>query len=143
MVKQKKIKRLFRELGYEFEGQIDQGGEAKVYKFKNEQSDYAIRIIDNLNSDRLIRYKQEIKNVQSLSHPNIIKPNYGQLKDGEDNIFYSIMPYYPSNLRKLIPQLENVGKIFDLLIELGEAIKYLHENGIIHRDLKPENILIS
>ena len=143
MVKQKKIKRLFRELGYEFVSEIDQGGEAKVYRFKKEQSYYAIRIIDKLSSDRLVRYKQEIQNVQSLSHPNIIKPNYGQLEDGDDNIFYSIMPYYPSNLRKLIPQLENVGKIFDLLVELGEAIKYIHDNGIIHRDLKPENILIS
>lgn len=143
LVKQKNLKLLFGNLGYEFVSESGQGGEAKVYRFKKEQSDYAIRIIDKLSSDRLVRYKQEIKNVQSLSHPNIIKPNYRELKDGEDEIFYSIMPYYPDNLRNLIPLLDNVEKIFDLIVELGEAIKYIHKNGIIHRDLKPENILIS
>lgn len=53
------------------------------------------------------------------------------------------MPFYKNDLKKIIPQLSDYEEIFKIIIELGEAIKYIHSQGIIHRDLKPENILIA
>ena len=29
---------------------------------------------------------------------------------------------------------------FTFLIEIAEAMEYLHQHGIIHRDLKPQNV---
>lgn len=142
MVKLNKLKAQFSGLGYEINKKISEGGEGIVYKVSKEQQEYAIKIIKEQKKEREKRYKQEIINVQKLDHPNIIKPTYGTLKiDGKD-VLYSIMPFYHNDLKSLIPQLIDYKKIISVLIELGEALKYIHSQGIIHRDLKPENILI-
>lgn len=33
--------------------------------------------------------------------------------------------------------------IFDLFIQLMNALKHIHANGLVHRDIKPENIFIN
>ena len=33
--------------------------------------------------------------------------------------------------------------IFDLFIQLMNALKHIHSNGLIHRDIKPENIFVN
>lgn len=143
--KLEKIKEGFSKLGYiiDIDKHIKEGGEGVVYSaFKNEQK-FAIKIIKERSANRRKRYEQEIKHVQSLDHPNIIKSIYGDLITDKEKVQYSIMPYYEHDLKKIIPKLYDYNKIFNIVIELGEAIKYIHSQGIIHRDLKPENILIA
>ncbi|MDY3041044.1 serine/threonine-protein kinase [Streptococcus pluranimalium] len=143
MPKLKQLKNVFLEQGYEIKDKISEGGEGIVYRATKDNQDYAIKIIKELKKYREVRYLQEIENVKKLDHPNVIKAEYGILTlDGEE-IQYSIMELYQNDLRKLIPDLTDHKKILMLLIELGEAIKYIHSQGIIHRDLKPENILIN
>ncbi|MDX2078526.1 MAG: tetratricopeptide repeat protein [bacterium] len=84
---------------------------------------------------------QEFKTLASLRHPNIISVlDYG---------FYdSHQPYFTmellSNAKPLatlhhLPVPEKVA----LLIQILEALSYLHRRGIIHRDLKPANVLVN
>ena len=144
MVKLKKLQKEFLKLGYTISGEDPiEGGECTVYKAEKEQNLYAIKIIKELRRDRVKRYKQEIESVQELDHPNVIKPNYGELLIDGEEVQYSIMPFYENDLKKLIPQLLDYEQIFNIIIELGEALKYIHSKGIIHRDLKPENVLIA
>lgn len=144
MVKLKKLQKEFLKLGYTISGEDPkEGGEGTVYKAEKEQNLYAIKIIKELRRDRVKRYKQEIESVQELDHPNVIKPNYGELLIDGEEVQYSIMPFYENDLKKLIPQLLDYEQIFNIIIELGEALKYIHSKGIIHRDLKPENVLIA
>lgn len=144
MVKLKKLQNEFLKLGYTLSGKDPkEGGEGIIYQAKKEQNLYAIKVIKELRTDRVKRYKQEIKNVQKLDHPNVIKPNYGELLIDGEKVQYSIMPFYENDLKKIIPQLLDYEQIFNIIIELGEALKYIHSKGIIHRDLKPENVLIA
>ncbi|HEM5188213.1 TPA: serine/threonine protein kinase, partial [Streptococcus suis] len=142
MVKLKVIKEKFIDNDYEFVGEGIQSGEGIVFKAIKEQKEFAIKIINNHSGSRTDRYEQEIKNVEKLDHPNVIKAQYGKLEFDGETVHYSIMPFYQNDLRKIIPELLDYKEIIKLLINLGEALKYIHSLGIIHRDLKPENILV-
>lgn len=141
--KTKKIESAFRSLDYDVKKRFKEGGEGIVYQVEKEQNLYAIKIIKDLRTDRVQRYRQEIESVQKLNHPNIIKPQYKELLIDGEVVQYSIMPFYKNDLKKIIPQLLDYEQIFNIIIELGEALKYIHGKGIIHRDLKPENVLIA
>ena len=144
MVKLKKLQNEFLKLGYTLSGKDPkEGGEGIIYQAEKEQNLYAIKVIKDLRTDRVKRYKQEIESVQELDHPNVIKPNYGELLIDGEKVQYSIMPFYENDLKKIIPQLFDYEQIFNIIIELGEALKYIHSKGVIHRDLKPENVLIA
>ena len=144
MVKLKKLQKEFLKLGYTLSGENPkEGGEGTVYKAEKEQNLYAIKVIKDLRKDRVERYKQEIDSVKKLDHPNVIKPIYGELLIDGKEVQYSIMPFYENDFKKIIPQLSDYEQIIDIIIELGEALKYIHSKGIIHRDLKPENVLIA
>ena len=144
MVKLKKLRKEFLNLGYTVSDEDPkEGGEGTVYKAEKEQNLYAIKVIKDLRKDRVERYKQEIDSVKKLDHPNVIKPIYGELLIDGKEVQYSIMPFYENDLKRIIPQLSDYKQIIDIIIELGEALKYIHSQGIIHRDLKPENVLIA
>jgi serine/threonine protein kinase len=86
----------------------------------------------------------EINIHSKLLHENIIKV-YNIFEDEESiNI---IMEYAQNgNLYQLIKKEKNgfsEEKAFDYIIQMINAVYYLHSNNIIHRDIKPENILIS
>lgn len=83
----------------------------------------------------------ELKMLQELEHPHIV---------GFRNWFESKDKFY------IVTQLATGGELFDRIVEQGrftehdaslvvvqmlEAVKYLHDKSIVHRDLKPENIL--
>lgn len=141
--KTKKIESAFRSLDYDVKKRFKEGGEGTVYKAEKGQNLYAIKVIKDLRKERAERYKQEIESVKKLDHPNVIKPIYGELLIDGKKVQYSIMPFYGNDLKKVIPKLLDYEQIFNIIIELGEALKYIHSKGIIHRDLKPENILIA
>ena len=84
---------------------------------------------------------KEFRLLSSLRHPHIIKVlDYGF----DDNL----TPYYTMELLEN-PQtiLEageglNFGGKWRLIMQLLQALQYLHRRGVLHRDLKPDNVLV-
>ena len=37
---------------------------------------------------------------------------------------------------------ERVGRLKDAMLQLCEALAYIHAHGLVHRDLKPSNIMV-
>lgn len=85
---------------------------------------------------------QEFKVLASLRHPNIISVlDYGF--DTARNPFFTMG--YLENARTIVQagEAESLAVKIRLLIEVLQALRYLHRRDMLHRDLKPANILVN
>jgi serine/threonine protein kinase len=123
-------------------GPLGEGGQGWTFEVqKNDTSDsnhYALKLLKN--PMRLERFRAEIRALQKLSHPHIIRiVDFSELSEQKQ---YYVSEFCPGrDLRKHpLPK----GELFKTLRhfrQIVDAVATAHKAGIIHRDLKPENIL--
>lgn len=85
--------------------------------------------------------KKDILPLLVLEHSNIVKYIEWNFY-GVDEIVYVATEYAEEGTLRDYFSVDKERKL-SWLIELVDAIGYIHSKGIIHRDLKPENIFIS
>lgn len=84
---------------------------------------------------------QEFRTLASLRHPHIISV----LDYGFDE---NRLPYYTMDLLEDHQSIVQYGRKqpaatqHKLMVQLLQALVYLHRHGIIHRDLKPDNVMV-
>jgi tetratricopeptide (TPR) repeat protein len=95
--------------------------------------------------DMRLSLAQEFKLLATLRHPNIISV----LDYGFDTTHEQRQPFFTMELIKNPKTITEAAKNqpldvqVDLLVQLLQALAYLHRRGIIHRDLKPSNVLVT
>lgn len=106
----------------------------------------AIKILNNINTEKRKRFKNEINFCMKHQHKNLIEVlDYGLCKDKiadkEVNLMFYVMPLCFETLGDKIKKgikPEDCVVIYESILS---GLKYLHDNGCVHRDIKPENIL--
>ena len=152
---------LIRELG--------RGGMGVVYLARDEELGrlVAVKLLNDAFFDSELavgRLRHEAKALAGLSHPSIV-PVYSYGHGGDRH--FLVMEYVEGRtfeqwLAEAVggtgadlsgneahpgasPDLLNRDQIREavsVLIQIGDAIQYAHDQGVIHRDLKPSNILL-
>lgn len=108
---------------------------------------FAVKTIDKSKVSHLDRLKQEIVNLSSVDHGNIIK----MVDCFEDATYLHIVTEKATGkelFEKIIENRSNTGcfseaKAARIIRSLLEAVGHLHSMDLVHRDIKPENILFA
>jgi serine/threonine-protein kinase len=88
------------------------------------------------------RFRSEIKLAWKVRHRNVC----GIHEYGEDgDVLYISMELVPGkDLRRVLREEGGLPweRAYDIVIQAGEGLQAIHEQGVIHRDLKPSNITV-
>ncbi len=134
---------------YLVEGQIGRGGMGRVMRVRHEVlgKPFALKLIKApIATDPKIRemFDREAKLASSLSHENICTI----VDYGTDDRFGLFMVMELLKGETLFHRLYKKGRFApkvacDIIWQIAEALRYIHDQSIIHGDIKSENILLT
>ncbi len=121
---------------------LGQGGYACVFKCQLHGEMAAAKLFYTSNTIEVKTVKNKAKLLASLEHPNVVQfVGYAV----NENQHYIITELMSKDLRMYLK--ENVPLSLplavDIMLQIGEGMKYLHESAVTHRDLKADNVLIN
>ncbi len=132
---------------YKLLEEVGSGGISTVYKAADSEGNIvALKVLSgslSYNRNIVERFTQEMKILKRLSHPNIVKV----IATGRFLRKYYIVMEFASgiSLKNRIIEEGTIDKedVIDIIIQIADALEYIHRYSIIHRDVKPQNVLIS
>jgi serine/threonine protein kinase len=132
---------------YEYVKTLGCGGSSAVILVRNVVSLtlFACKVVSrqHLIAENIFeRFEQEVRLLPALNHPNIVR--FEKILFHPELIFL-IMEYCSQG--DLFSQIVTNGlfpenRAADIMRQIAEGVRYIHEKDIAHRDLKPENILL-
>ena len=138
---------IFKKSSYRIINELGKGGSGKVQKLQKDKNYYALKTIniEKLEEKNINYCKEEIETLKSFDSKYITK-FYDSQK--EEKNFKILMEYGgDTNLKTFIErhrekhELIEEKEITNILIQICEGVKVIHNSKIIHKDLTPDNIL--
>jgi len=134
---------------YQIVQRIGQGGMGKVYKVTHTHLSrtFALKIISNQVAEtdeaRELFYR-EARFASAMAHPSITSV----VDFGEDEKvgMFMVMEYVdgePLNRMLFREKRLSVRKACEIVVQIAEALHYIHKQNVVHCDIKTENILIT
>lgn len=140
--------------GYSVQRLIGGGGMGKVYLATLATSPderFAVKVVredlvgsPNTSDEVIQRYRQEIRLLSRLSHPNVVRI----LDVGDDEeLPYFVMPFLDGcNGKDLLRRHAGavpLGITSEVILQAASGLRHAHENDILHRDVKPANLILT
>lgn len=106
-----------------------------------------IKIFDVVDPKQRDKCLKEVRLLQSLDHPNIIKYLNSFIVDNE--LLIAIEWAERGDLKRIIKRAQaeesviEESRVWEYLFQMAGALQHMHERRIMHRDLKPANIMIT
>jgi serine/threonine-protein kinase len=134
-----------RFLKYRIRSVLGRGGMGVVYEAADEYTDdvVAIKLLSSLRADFAQRFREECKFYPKLHHPNIVRMRDAGITDG--GTAYIIMDRLKGKtVRRMLERMRRIDFLnaLHLMLQVCDAMQFVHSRGIWHRDLKPENFMV-
>ena len=139
---------------FEVLGILGEGGAGIVYDALRlpERERVALKVLhSHLLGDRQFRgrFEREAKILRRLEGPHVAPVlDSGELPDPRDPsraLLYIALPKIDGLALDTILHREGplpLGRVFDIMLQILDALKMAHAQGIVHRDLKPANVIL-
>jgi serine/threonine protein kinase len=134
--------------------ELGRGGMGAVYLAQDRSLDrqVAIKVLtfevfpdqQDVQDEVIYTFKREAIAISNLNHINIVNVyDIGQTKSGLHYIVMELLEGEPmtkmiKDEKPMVPEIA-----LDAIIQICDALQYIHNNKVIHRDIKPENIMYS
>lgn len=133
---------------YVIEDSIASGGMGRVHRVKHLHlgKKFALKQIhDSFSSDESFRAKfyQEARLASGLSHRNIVSiVDFGE--DPQIGLFMVMELVEGEPLTRRLRNRERLPlrMACEIILQVADALHYIHKKGIVHGDIKPDNILL-
>lgn len=131
---------------YELMEPLGSGGFAHVFRAVHREDNYecAVKILHparQANPRDVAKFEREAKIASRLVHPNIVR-----IRDTgvTDEHHWHEMPFIRGTNLYDVTNVgpEGIHVTLGWMLQLAQALAYLHKNDVLHRDLKPSNIMI-
>ncbi len=130
---------------YRIEAPVARSGMASIYRAVDTRNDRVVALKiphPDMEADPILfdRFKREEAIGEKLIHPRVMRV----FSDEKRSRIYMVMEWCEG---RLLRQILDEGRIdperaLRIMVQVLEALEYIHENGVVHRDLKPENIMV-
>ncbi|MFN8670639.1 MAG: SpoIIE family protein phosphatase [Candidatus Sericytochromatia bacterium] len=123
---------------------LGEGGMGAVYQVEDTltKETVAFKILSKQLADSpetILQFKQEFRVMNKLKHPNTINVfDYGIMPDKSPYLTMEVVPGYELNDLKN-PDYKEICRI---LLQVCQALSFIHSRLLVHCDIKPQNIRI-
>ncbi|RHZ77305.1 hypothetical protein Glove_182g21 [Diversispora epigaea] len=124
---------------------LGKGGFGMCFEVENQDGEvFALKAIEkNSTGQNYDEVLNEIMIQSELKHPYIVN-----LYDVFDDLDFVYLKMELCSNNSLLEMVQNRGELTEsevrlYMIQLIDAVGYMHNNNILHRDLKPDNIFLS
>lgn len=137
---------------YELHALIGEGGQGRVFQAFDRLTNHTVALksiprppqretSDWRDTQRSLAIAHEFQVLSALRHPNILTVlDFGF--DEEGTPFFTMPLIENAQPLLQITRTADLATRLDFIIDLLQAVIYLHRHNVLHRDLKPSNLLV-
>ena len=148
----KKVPRTNIKQRFDLIGRVGQGSMSKVWRARDNMTGkvIALKILDREQTRKFearfvgLKKPREGDVAIDLEHPNIVETyDYGLTTDGLQFLVMEFVEGYSLSYYVDVQNAVMKANRLRFMIELGDAVAYLHDRNFIHRDICPRNVIIT